>query len=262
MLTLQPLKTAARDTRGFTLIETLVAMLSGVILTGALFMIFIVALHQTSRITDSVQATQLGRTAMTHVIDELRSACITRGYAPVQEKSGESELIFRNAYSEESIIPNAKEAKVAGTGAYQHQLVWSSTAHTLTDFVYPSEGGSEWPNFKFATTAAPSKGILLASNVTTAKSPSHIFTYYKYGTTATESSTTPLGTLEPVAPKNLATGFTASEAATVAAVVVSFSTAPLSKSTALSRSAEFSNEVTFAFGTPSSEAKIEDQPCE
>src|SRR6202042_149590 len=107
MLTLQTLRTVARDTHGFTLIETLVAMISGVVVTGAMFMVFIVALHQTSRLTDSAQATQLGRTAMTHVIDELRSACISHGYTPVQEKSTASELIFRNAYSEEAVIPNA-----------------------------------------------------------------------------------------------------------------------------------------------------------
>jgi Tfp pilus assembly protein PilW len=246
------------DTHGFTLIETLVSMIAGVVVTGALSMVFIVALHQTSRLTDSVQATQLGRTAMTHVIDELHSACLSRNYAPVQEKSKTTELIFRNAYSEATIIPNAKEAPIAGTGAYQHKIVWSSAAHTLTDFVYPSESGGEWPKFKFATTAQPASGILFASNVSEAKSGA-IFKYYKYGETASSSSTTALSTLVPVTPPP--EGFNSAEAASVAAVLVSFTTAPINNHTALSRSAEFSNQVTFAFGTPSSETKIEDQPC-
>ena len=51
-------------------------------------------------------------------------------------------------------------------------------------------------------------------------------------------------------------------AAACLAAIVSFTTAPVDKETTLSRSAEFSNLVTFSFSTPSSEAKISDGPCE
>jgi hypothetical protein len=255
------------DERGFTLMETLVSMIAAVVVTGALSMVFIVALHQTSRLTDSVQASQTGRTAMTHIIDELRSACIARYYTPVREGSSESELIFRNAYGEESLIVNAQEAPLhSGVGAFQHQIVFNSSAHTLTDFIYPSEKGSEWPAYNFplvdlstskleAPNAEPKQGILIASNVSKAS-----FKYYKYGETATDSATTPLSTLELI--KLTGTEkLTKSGAASVAAVDVTLTQAPLDNETALNRSAEFSNEVTFAFGTPSSEAKINDQPC-
>jgi type II secretory pathway pseudopilin PulG len=267
----------ARDERGFTLIETLVAMIAGIVVTGALFEIFIVSLHQSSRITDSVQATQLGRTAMTHVIDELHSACIARSYTPVQEKSNENELIFRNAYSEEATIPNVKEAEEKskkGTGAYQHQIVWNKEKSTLTDFIYPSESTSAWPKFTFPTpdyssstreaaNAEPKKGILLASNVSqteTGSSKNPIFRYYKYGETYSSGSGEPVSTLTEITPPT--GGFTEAEANTVAAVLVSFKTAPIDNYTALSRSAEFSNQVTFSFGTPSSETKISDKPCQ
>lgn len=253
------------DQRGFTLIETLVSMVAGVVVTGALSMVFIVALHQTSRLTDSVQASQLGRTAMTHIVDELRSACISRNYTPVQEGSTSSQLIFRNAYGEEALISNAAEAK-AGTGAFEHQIVFNSSAHTLTDYIYPSEKGGEWPTYKFpgadyesskneAPKAEPKQGVQLANNVTSAS-----FKYFQYGESATESSTTPLTTLEEI---KLTEGKLPKEdAPNVAAVEVTLTTAPLDGNTKLSRAAEFSNEVTFAFGTPSSEAKIEDQPCD
>jgi prepilin-type N-terminal cleavage/methylation domain-containing protein len=266
-MSISAIHTRLASDHGFTLIETLVAMVAGVVVTGALSMVFVVALHQTSRLTDSVQASQLGRTAMTHVIDELRSACIARGYTPVQKESTASQLIFRDAYGEESIIPNANEAQLAGTGSFQHEIEWNSSAHTLTDFIYPSERGSEWPAYKFpeadyktstgeAANAEPKKGILIASNVSETKSGA-IFKYYKYGEEATESPTMALSTLKEVPPPATATA-----AASIAAVVVSFSTAPLDNQTKLSRSAEFSNEVTFAFGTPSSEATINDKPCE
>ena len=124
---------------GFTLIETLVAMISGVVVTGATFSVLIVSLHQTSRITDSVQATQLGRTAMTHVIDELHSVCLARKFSPVQENSSDSKLIFVNAYSKESVISK--------TEAYEHEIEWSGEAtQKLTDTVTSASGG-QWPNF-------------------------------------------------------------------------------------------------------------------
>lgn len=252
-----------RQQHGFTLIELLVSMLMATIVIGALFEIFIVSLHQTSRITDSVQATQLGRTAMTHVVDELHSACITREFKPVQKESGEKELIFENAYSTEAVIKSA----------YKHQIVFNEAAGTLTDFIYPSkvESGSEWPEFKFpvadyssttheAANAEPKKGVLLASNVTKINSTTPIFKYYAYGETYSSGSSEPVSTLTEKKPPS--TGFTEAEANGVAAVLVSFTTAPLDKETTLSRSAEFSNQVTFAFGAPSSEAKIVDGPCE
>lgn len=275
---------------GFTLIETLVAMIAGLVVTGALFTIYIVALHQTSRITDSVQATQFGRTAMTHIVDELHSACLERASAPVQANSTATELIFENGYSKEAVIPNTKEAEAkaaVGAGAFIHQIVWkakekeseaSPPGNTLTDYTYKSTAG-EWPSYTFpeVTTshanASPSTGFVLASNVTpieeknvkgeSVKVP--IFRYYEYATEgykhATEA-TNGEGESTLIEKKPPTKGFTAAEAKTVAAVQVNFTTAPLDNYTALSRSAEFSNLVSLSLSTPSSESKVEDGPCQ
>lgn len=258
-----------RQQHGFTLIETLVAMVAGVVVTGAMLEILVVSLHQTSRLTDSVQATQLGRTAMTHIVDELHSACIAREFTPVQTSSNGSELIFINAYSKEAMIPNA----------YEHQIVWNATAGTLTDFIYESkvETGSEWPNFKFpavdystttheAKNANPAKGVLLASHVSETEAAGKkvpIFRYYEYETkadTAKELEGTSLTTLSQIKATNETLGTT--EAAKASAVLVSFATAPTDGETALWRSAELSDQVTFSFSTPSSETTIKDGPCE
>jgi len=232
---------------GFTLIELLVSMLTATVVIGALFEIFIVSLHQTSRITDSVQATQLGRTTMTRVIDELHSACIARKFAPVQEESSGTKLIFVNAYSKESVIKN--------TEAYEHEIEWSSATQKLTDTITPASSG-EWPKFTFAST--PTKTVL-GEHIAEDSSP--IFTYYEYGETYSSGSSEPVSTLTEM--KNIpSNGMTSTEAGKVAAVLVSFTAKPINGQTALSRSAEFSNQVTFAFGAPSSEAKIKDGPCQ
>ena len=262
-----------RQEHGFTLIETLVAMIAGVVVTGAILEIFVVSLHQTSRLTDYVQATQLGRSAMTHIVDELHSACISREFAPVQAKSSANELVFRNAYGEEAFLPNAKEAETKeasltekkGAGVFEHQIVWSKSAGTLTDYVYRTTSG-EWPTYTFPeitsthSNATPTTGIRLASNVTEASGSTPIFRYYTYGETASESSSTAVSTLtEKLAPTG---GFTTEEAKKIAAVVVSFATAPIDGETALGRRAELSNQVIFSFSTPSSETTIKDGPCE
>lgn len=250
---------------GFTLIEVLIAMLTSVVVTGALFAILIVTLHQTSRITDRVQASQLGRTAMTKVVDELHSACLSREYAPVREKSTPSELRFATGYSEKAVI-EYKEAS-------EHRILWNGTypgAGTLVDKTFNSTSSSTWPKFVFEATATPTSGVRLAENIyaqsvenklTKVVTAVPIFQYYKYSETAsTGTATTPAGTLEAVEPPEK--GFKAEEAKEIAAVQISLSQAPSDNNLKLSRSVEFASLVTFAFAAPNSEATITDGPCQ
>jgi prepilin-type N-terminal cleavage/methylation domain-containing protein len=260
-----------RDEHGFTLIELLVSMLVAFVVTGALFAILQVSLHQTSLITDKVQANQLGRTAMTRIIDELHSSCIAPGFTPIQKESNGTELMFKNAYSSEAVILNAKEAgaKTPGTGMFEHQIIFNASAQTLTDFVYKSESGegaeAKFPELDYSTTtheaphATPTKGIRLASNVTeTEEQP--IFTYYKYSTTTTGSgnSTVPVSTLIKIN----STRLTNLEAEETASVLVRFRQAPISGKTERDRAIDLSNQVTLAFSAPNAETPINASPCE
>jgi Tfp pilus assembly protein PilW len=261
---LRPILPRLRDDRGLTLIETLVAALTGIVVVGAMFAILEVSLHQTTLITDKVQANQLGRTALTRIVDELHSACLSPGFKPIQAESSASELRFVNAYSSEAVIPNAKEAKTTGTGTFEHQIVWSSSAKTLTDYTYKSTSG-EGSEAKFPaitsthTNATPTSGALLASNVTqTGSTP--IFQYYKYDEESTSSSSTPLGTLESQTPPTA--GFSAKEAETAASVLISFRVAPSDNKVEHNQYIDVSNQVTFAFSAPNAETPIVDSPCE
>ena len=131
--------------------------------------------------------------------------------------------------------------------------------HAKADRYRNAASGGEWPNFIFAST--PTKTVLARTHCGAGqKQHDPIFKYYEYGETYSSGSTEPVSTLIEMAIPS--SGFTATEAAQVAAVLVSFTTTPLDSETTLSRSAEFSNQVTFAFGAPSSEAKIVDGPCE
>jgi type II secretory pathway pseudopilin PulG len=270
-----------RDERGFTLMELLVSMLMAVVITGALFAIMEVSVGQTTLITDRVQANQLGRTAMTRIVDELHSSCLAPSFSPIQENSGESELIFKNAYSNEAVILNNKESEVkpngAGTGVFEHQIVWSPTAKTLTDYTYKSTSG-EGTEAKFPGItsnhehATPTSGVLLASNVTqTGSTP--IFQYYKYSKESSSSSSTPIGTLTGIESKYLPLkAETGSETGTekekenrsnnVASVLISFRQAPRDGKAEHDQYVDLSNQTTLALSAPNSETPIQDTPCE
>jgi Tfp pilus assembly protein PilW len=256
----------ARDARGFTLIETLVAILTGIVVTAALFAILEVSLHQSARAGDVVQASQLGRNTMTRMVDELRSSCIASEFTPIQEKSSNTELYFRNSYSE----------KAVPTSASEHKIVWTEGTGALTDFTYPSNGGS-WPNFTYSSTPSPAAGTLIgerisAQGTTSVKNkegksetiPTPIFRYYKYATkagSAEESTNTSVDTLTPIelgAKEELKT-----KAPEVAAVLISIRAGAVDGLyTTKGGVADFSNQVTLAFSAPNPEKTIEDGPCQ
>jgi Tfp pilus assembly protein PilW len=253
-----------RDEHGFTLIETLVALVSGMVVVGAAFAVLEISLHQSVRISDRVQADQIGRIAMTKMVDELQSACFARELSPIQASSKPTEIYFRTAYSKESLIGSGE--------ATEHKLEWTGTpgpapkakAGNLIDYTAKATGGS-WPSFTFEK--LPAKGTLIAENIYETETESGgktvvqpIFQYYKYNAKATSTNETPLGTLIGLTPPE--TGFEATEAKAVSSVLVNFTTAPTSKDTRVGRPVAFSNQVTFAFSTPASEATVVDTPCQ
>lgn len=249
-----------RDERGFTLIEALVAMISGVIVVGALVLLLEVTINQTSRITETSQANQLGRVTMTKIIDELHSTCLAQGFTPIQEVSTEQKLRFITAYSENSVIPSS--------AASEHEILFSKPGETLTDKTYAATSG-EGSSFAFPTTATST--VRIGAQITPG-TPSGkeapVFRYYRYAKAgAGGSSETPESALEELKPtsETTALGETAKE---VAAVIVTFKAGvpreELLRSETKAKASiptELSDQVTFAFAAPESEGTIEDSPC-
>ncbi len=257
MLSGRSLPRRARDEHGFMLIEILVGLLSAVVVTGALFVILEVALHQTARIADVAQATQLGRTAMTNIVNKLHSVCLAPQFTPVESGSTENKLVFVGAYGNEAELGSAHKEKIEWTGN-------SSTPGNLIDYYYPSTGGS-WPNFTFAATPTPAAGTRIAEKISQteseAKAKVPIFQYYKYASKPSSAAeNNPLGALEKVVPP--AEGLSTASAETVASVLVSFRAAPPSGLETLHRTADLSNQVTFAFSAPDPEETLKDAPCQ
>jgi type II secretory pathway component PulJ len=264
------------DERGFTLIETLVAILTGVIVTGALFAILEVSVRQTSRISQVAQASQVSRTTMTRIVDELQSACVSAGFAPVQEKSTPSKLVFQNGYSELAEVPGVYTAKggASGTateGVRQDSIEWDEKSGYLTDSVELGTGAEVEGKYPVAA----SKPFRLAEKVTQSellnpKKEKAMFRYYTYAPTSTGATNEAAATLKEVelkAGEELKTKGVGT-AAKVAAVQVSFKTGSYTKEVKLGSGAEagvpgeLTTLTTFAFSAPDSEATVVAGPCE
>lgn len=247
------------DEHGFSLIELLVAMITGVVVTFALFAVLNISTDQASRLTNYAQATQQGRLAMTKIVDALHSACVTNGFAPIQTGSGESELRFVNAYSNEAVIPKAQ--------FNQQKIVWSKAAETLTVYTYPAVKEISWPNFEYSATANPSTGVVLAHNVTQTETGGKkvpIFQYFAYTAESSESATAGLSTLST---KPLEVPLVEKTAPTAASVLITFNAGPSEGTTAIGAqgkgvSAGEQTQVTLSFTVPISNEKVVDAPCQ
>ncbi len=247
------------DERGFTLIELLVAMAGSTVVVAAALAIYVVALHQTTRIGDRQQADQFGRTAMSQIVEELHSSCLQKEFVPVQEKSTPGKLIFQDAASSEAQISSSK----AKAEAYEDRIVWTKikgSEGTLVDERYPVESGTLPKEFKFAAT--PSSKVTLATNISQTPVETPFFKYYEYAKKATAGSeTTGVGALNKI---TLSEGETlGAKAAKVAAVEINFTiVAREENGFQTQQKTPFSNEVLLAFGLPASEAQIEEKPCQ
>lgn len=160
-----------RDERGFTLVELLVVLMAGTVIMGAIATMLEVTLRQTSRTFSQTNASQSSRFATETLENELHSACLANGLAPVQATSDGNTLIFISQYGS-----TATAAKAASPTPVEHKVAYSPTNGTLTDYVYPATGGGA-PNWTFSSTAS-SQTQLLAHVAPITGTP--VFQYFAY----------------------------------------------------------------------------------
>jgi prepilin-type N-terminal cleavage/methylation domain-containing protein len=253
---------ALRSDAGFTLIEVLVAMVVGLIVSGALFAIVEVSARQTKRLTSHVQATQLGRITLARVIDELRNGCINKQFSPVQTGSTGTELAFISGVGAGS----GEEAVLSKVSL--HKIVYAESEGaaegTLTDKAWAPTGGT-WPNFTFNTKNAPTTTTRIGEYIlpleetgSKGETIKYFFKYYSYATSASSPTGGGVTTLNSTA---LATPLSEANAKETASVYFGFKENP-PEGKIYNASTTYSDQVTLSFQVPSAETPIVAHPCE
>jgi len=170
------------DERGTTLVELLVGLAMGMVVLSALTLVIVVTLHGEARVSARVESTQRARIALTQIMEELHSACVSPQVAPIKGESTGTSLAFIHATGNEL-------SKVSPTPT---KSVITLASGTLTQSDFPVAGGSS-PNWTFAGQASGTRQLLTGVAPITPGGP--IFTYYNYknGGLSTTPQSTPLG---------------------------------------------------------------------
>jgi len=230
---------SVRDERGFTLVELLVAMALGLIVSFAAFAILDTSLSQSTRIADRVSADQRGRIAMEKIILKLHSSCVAPETTPVETGSEGNKLLI--------VSQTGSEASFSKVTLHEIRLENGK----LLDTSYLNTEAKPAPNWEFSKTATGTQTLLtgVTQSENSEKKLIPIFQYYKYE--GSELSKT-----------SLKTPLTAVEASETAAITVSFTSAPESGTIgkiAGDRTVDLANTVVLRFRPAST--SVTNLPC-
>jgi type II secretory pathway component PulJ len=252
-----------RDERGFTLIELVIAMSMGMVISLAALGFLGFATGDVTRITERVHVDQTGRAALERISLELHSACVMASIAPVQEKSNENEIKFISESGVQSSFSTV----------HLHQIIYTPAGGgkkgTLVEKLYssvPPPTGKEGPNYTFSKTASSINKLLTGVQQSESGGKAvPVFRYYRYyqSTDALPegAKTTPYAEFYPTPLSNTAME-KSEESKSVAKVTVSFTMAPEgAKYTTFGNDRPIPLEDSVVFRlVPSSEA-IHNLPC-
>jgi type II secretory pathway component PulJ len=224
--------------QGFTLIEMLVTLMTGIVIVLAAFSILDVSLTQSSRVSERVEVDQRARLAMEKIMLELHSSCVADNINPVKEKSTGTEARF---ISEPG-------STAAFTSVTEHRIRLENGK--LIDTSYPSTSG-EGENWKFPETESGSSGskVLLTNVSETGSTP--IFQYFRY--VNGNLSTTPQLTLSTES-------LNEKQAEETAEITVTFTAAPTTNEASGGRTVELSDTAVLRFDPAS--ATGNNEPCQ
>lgn len=153
-----------QDQRGTTLVELVVAAMAGSVIFLGLTMVVVASMHQQTRISKRVHATQEARTLVHRLVTELHSSCVASDVAPVQGENTSTSLTYvYQTGSGAALTPVLHKVYLTGT--------------TLSMATYPATSGST-PKWTFAS--SPSSTRILLTNVSGVSASEPLFSYYKY----------------------------------------------------------------------------------
>ncbi len=152
------------DERGTTLIELVVATMAGSVIFLGLTMVVIASMHQQTRVSKRVHATQEARVVTHRIVTELHSSCVAAEVAPIQPNSSSTSLTYvYQTGSGAALTPVLHKVSLSGT--------------TLSLTTYPATSGST-PQWTFSST--PSSTQTLMTNVSGVSAGEPLFRYYKF----------------------------------------------------------------------------------
>lgn len=232
-------RTKLADEDGFSLVELLVAMSIGIIVLIGVLAIVQATSRSSNRTTARIAADQAARPALTRIIDELHSSCISPDLAPILQGSGNSSVTF--IYSADggvSPVPQKKTITLDSSGL-------------ITEYTYAYSGGTA-PDWTFSTTASPRQ---LVKNVTPAAAGGQtglpLFRYYAYDSGGALSAVTPA-----------AGGLSATEAAAVVQVTVALAVTPPKTTVSPDKAATLSlSDSALLRFSPASTTSGDNTPC-
>jgi hypothetical protein len=173
-----------RDQGGFSLPELLVTLMSGMVIFSAIVMMTTTALHNQDRISRRVDASSRVRPVLTHIVQELHSACVAQHVTPImataatgKDSSTGTQLSFITR-SGSTVTPTPDQHVITLSGGI------------LTEAVYPALGGAQPGPWSFSSTASSNQQLL--TNVSAP--PAGMFQYFDFvnGALDTTSSVVPL----------------------------------------------------------------------
>lgn len=187
------------DEHGFSLIELLVAMIMGLVISLAAFSILEFTTSDVSRITARAHVTQTGRVALEKLMLQLHSACVSVNVNPIQAKSSETTLKF---VSETSPVNSNNEPTSSLPTVKEHEIVYTppsgKIAGTLTEKSRTSIGlNNATGEYEFNPSEKPTETKLLSGVRKTVREGKEvpIFQYYRYYTS--KDSEAKLGQIDP-----------------------------------------------------------------
>jgi prepilin-type N-terminal cleavage/methylation domain-containing protein len=241
-----------RGERGFTLMELLVAMVAGTIVSGAMAAIVIVSVHFNSNLTDRVDANQEGRIAMEKIVQALNSSCVASDVPPIYASGETTSLATPSDATHIFFVSSLSDAALIAPNLYEVAL----TGGQLVMYTYLNTGGSA-PSptnptpWTFAS--SPTSSFVLLQHVAqTGTTP--VFQYFGYPT----GSTIGAGTIS--VNENTGNG-TLTSGAAVSEVVISFSALPSDNNTATFRATDLSNTVVLRLTPASAATAATNAPC-
>jgi type II secretory pathway pseudopilin PulG len=165
---------------GFTLVELLAAMAAGMVVLAGLVTVISVTLRQTSYTFTRVDATERARSALTHIEDELHSACLVNGVQPIQGGAQGSQVSDAN-----NLVFVSQFGTSASPTPVEHKITFDPVRGTLTEYTYTVTGGGDPSQWVFSSTPTSTAGRLLLTNSSRIPIPNTsnfqpVFQYFAY----------------------------------------------------------------------------------